>query len=212
MTLLSSRLLIVNNTPSSRQTWYTTAEVASVCGVDRRTVLRWAKSGRLPSRMTPGGHHRIAGADVERLINGPRPTRKPPADRELRFLLVDDDRNHSSALARRLRRLTVDARIDTAPDGFLGGVLAERLRPDALFLDLVMPGLDGLSVARRLREDPELAGVGIVLVTAYADLPTEGELAGLGIAGVLPKPVRGEELESVLDDLLGPRLRGARRA
>jgi excisionase family DNA binding protein len=48
----------------------TTAEVAETFRVDRNTVLRWAKTGTLPSARTPGGHRRYRRADVLAYMNG----------------------------------------------------------------------------------------------------------------------------------------------
>ncbi len=181
--------------------WYTTAEVADLCGVDRRTVLRWAKSGSIESRLTQGGHHRISGTEARRIAaNISVPQARPPARSTPCFLLVDDDRSHSRAFGRMLSHLVPVAEIQSAPDGFLGGVLAERLRPDVLFLDLVMPGLDGLSVARSVRSDPALASVQIIIVSGRGC--TAEELAEVGVAGQLRKPVDLDELKLLLGGLM----------
>ena len=47
----------------------TSAEVAERFGVDRRTVVLWAKRGRLRALRTPGGQHRFIAADIEDLLN-----------------------------------------------------------------------------------------------------------------------------------------------
>jgi excisionase family DNA binding protein len=46
----------------------TSAEVASLFGVDRRTVVLWAKRGRLPALRTPGGQHRFRADEIRRLL------------------------------------------------------------------------------------------------------------------------------------------------
>lgn len=192
--------MTIDDTPMTE--WYTTAEVANLCGVDRRTVLRWAKSGAIESRLTQGGHHRISARAAHHLAANSSPTVTPPqASRSRpRFLLVDDDRSHSRAFGRMLRHLLPSAEIRSAPDGFAGGVLAERLRPDILFLDLVMPGLDGLAVARGIHADPALQGVRMILVSG-ATPPTDAELEEAGVAGRLRKPVDVDELRRVLQEL-----------
>ena len=74
---------------------------------------------------------------------------------------------------------------------------AEVLRPDALFLDLAMPGMSGVALAKRVHAF--LPGVRIVIVTAYArELDAAGNLPVF--AGLL-KPVRGDKLAEVLDRL-----------
>ena len=46
----------------------TSAEVASLFGVDRRTVVLWAKRGRLPALRTPGGQHRFRADEIRQLL------------------------------------------------------------------------------------------------------------------------------------------------
>jgi excisionase family DNA binding protein len=46
----------------------TSAEVAALFGVDRRTVVLWAKRGRLPALRTPGGQHRFRADEIDRLL------------------------------------------------------------------------------------------------------------------------------------------------
>jgi excisionase family DNA binding protein len=53
-----------------RDEFMTTTEVAAAFRVDRNTVLRWAKTGTLPSARTPGGHRRYRRADVLAYMNG----------------------------------------------------------------------------------------------------------------------------------------------
>ncbi|HNB89399.1 MAG TPA: response regulator, partial [Plasticicumulans sp.] len=92
-----------------------------------------------------------------------------PADDDLPplLLLVDDD-----ALA----RLALEAmlagdgyRLETAADGSEALVLAARLLPDLILLDVMMPGMDGYEVCRRLRADPALAEVPVLMLTALDD-------------------------------------------
>jgi excisionase family DNA binding protein len=54
--------------PAEPQELLTSAEVASMFGVDRRTVVLWAKRGRLPALRTPGGQHRFRSAEIQRLL------------------------------------------------------------------------------------------------------------------------------------------------
>ncbi len=55
-----------------------------------------------------------------------------------------------------------------APDGKRGLEIASRLLPDIIILDIQLPGMDGYTVSRKLREIKALAGVPIVAVTSYA--------------------------------------------
>jgi CheY-like chemotaxis protein len=68
------------------------------------------------------------------------------------------------------------------------------LRPDAVLLDLVLPRLDGVEVARRLRNDPATADIRIIATTASWLGEKWDFLASAGFGGALRKPFTGAEL------------------
>jgi CheY-like chemotaxis protein len=70
--------------------------------------------------------------------------------------------------------------------------LREGPRPGCILLDLRMPRMDGRQFRSRQRQDPALAGVPVVVVSAEPELAAEA--ASLGAAGYLQKPVRAEAL------------------
>ena len=105
------------------------------------------------------------------------------------ILIIEDDADARQVLARTLTR--DGFQIAEAPDGARGLELARELQPALITLDVMMPGLDGWSVLRQLKADPELRGIPIVMVTIV------GERAlghALGAADYLQKPVDREAL------------------
>lgn len=117
-----------------------------------------------------------------------------------RVLLVDDDQ----AI---LRLLEVNFRLEgfetvTASRGEDALAAAAEQRPDAIVLDLMLPGLDGKEVFRRLREDSVLAGVPVVFLTARS---IEDDLRSLGAAertSFVTKPFDPTELVGTVRDHL----------
>ena len=75
-----------------------------------------------------------------------------------------------------------------AADGLLGLQLARRCRPDLILCDVMMPGIDGFEVLRRLRSDPTTAAMPFIFLTANSDSDVEQRAAKLGAAGLLTKP------------------------
>ena len=94
----------------------------------------------------------------------------------LRIAVIEDDET-----IRRLLRMTVGAaglgEVTDAARGDDGFEMVLRERPDVLILDLMLPGMDGMSVCRRLRARPEFADLGIIMLTARSE--TEDIVAGL---------------------------------
>jgi len=76
-----------------------------------------------------------------------------------------------------------------AANGAMGLNLATALDPDVILLDLILPGVDGWEVARRLRCDPSTANIGIIAVTALALRDDHVRARHAGCDTVLTKPV-----------------------
>ena len=119
------------------------------------------------------------------------------------ILVADDSATFLAMVSSRLERAGFD--VVTATRGDEALALVKQLRPRAALLDVEMPGLDGMEVARSIRSDPELAKTLIVLLTAR-DRPEDVE-AGMaaGADAYLTKPFSPQELEATIDKLLGRR-------
>lgn len=117
---------------------------------------------------------------------------------ERRILIVDDSPAMRALIARVLVLAGVAAeRIAEAGDGAAALALL-RARPHALVvLDITMPVLDGEALLGRLRADPALAGLAVVVVTSDRSGPLRERLSRLG-AEVLVKPFRPEQLRDRL--------------
>jgi CheY-like chemotaxis protein/anti-sigma regulatory factor (Ser/Thr protein kinase) len=112
------------------------------------------------------------------------------AIRGRRVLIIDDEREVAELIAGQLAPLDVHAEILTDGDAAI-----ERLRAgefDAVTLDILMPGIDGFEVLRRVRTDPQLRNMPIVFVSVFSG---RQELAG---EWAVSKPIDADELRSVL--------------
>jgi len=86
-------------------------------------------------------------------------------------------------------------RVVTAPGGEAGLELARELHPDAITLDVLMPGMDGWAVLAALKADPDLAEIPVIMLTIVDD---RNMGYALGASEYLTKPVDRERLVSVL--------------
>ena len=109
-------------------------------------------------------------------------------------LVIDDDEDQRALMIRFLHREGFRAR--TAGDGESGIGLARALKPRAILLDVMMPGLDGWSVLTALKADPDLRDIPVVMVT-FVD--QRGLAQSLGAADYVLKPVRWERFKAVMD-------------
>jgi two-component system phosphate regulon response regulator PhoB/two-component system alkaline phosphatase synthesis response regulator PhoP len=93
-----------------------------------------------------------------------------------------------------------------APDGPFGIETAKTVRPDVILLDLVMPGMDGFEVCRRLRAIPDLRDTPVILFTARQELKVDVAALEAGATVTLRKGYDSTELISTIQRLLGPGL------
>lgn len=114
------------------------------------------------------------------------------------LLLVDDDDDIREVAAAALE-LVDGFRIVTASNGLAAVEKAHELSPDAILLDVMMPGLDGLETVVRLKDSKETAGIPVILLTAKVD----GDAPHGSVAGVIPKPFDPMSLGSEVRRLLG---------
>ena len=112
-------------------------------------------------------------------------TPSPPV--EITVLLVDDEPDLLELLSYSLER--ENFRVLVAKDGVEGLELAQKEKPDAIVLDIMMPKLDGLELRALLREDAQLRLTPILMLTARTG--ERNEIAGLdaGADDYLPKPI-----------------------
>jgi two-component system, chemotaxis family, CheB/CheR fusion protein len=88
-----------------------------------------------------------------------------------------------------------------APDGPSGLRLIDEVAPDAAVLDVGLPGMDGLEVARRIRANPRHARIRLIALTGYGQASDRQATAQAGFDHHLVKPVQPDELLSVLAQL-----------
>ncbi len=180
---------------SKHKTHLTPNEVAEMLMVNPVTVRQWASRGLLRSLTTPGGHRRFRLSDVEEFARsrGSAPVARN-AGRPDRVLIVDDDVQLGLFIAEMIRTRDPRIAIEIAHDGFEAGLKVESFRPHVLLLDLMMPGMDGFEVCRRLRARPTLNHVRIVAMTGFPSEENVERIMAAGADACLPKPLDPERL------------------
>jgi PAS domain S-box-containing protein len=124
------------------------------------------------------------------------PARAAHPARARKILVVDDNEDAAQSLATLLRLSGHEAEV--ANDGPQALRLAGASPPDAVLLDLGLPGMDGLEVARRLREIPTLAHTRLVAMTGYAQEVHRQAAREAGFTTHLVKPVDFEDLMNAI--------------
>jgi CheY-like chemotaxis protein len=116
-------------------------------------------------------------------------------------LVVDDNPLNLKLMADILEPEPCRVRCVATGQEALAAVAAEA--PDLILLDIMMPGMDGFEVVRRLKADPATRAIPIVIVTALDDDGARARLGAAGIDQILTKPIDWWRLSALLKQVLG---------
>jgi CheY-like chemotaxis protein len=106
---------------------------------------------------------------------------------EKKILLVEDNPVNRRLAEFLLRSQGYDVR--AAATGMEALEMLERERPDLIVMDIQLPGMDGLEVTRKLKEQPATADIPVIAVTSYAMKGDREKALAAGCAGYVTKPI-----------------------
>lgn len=121
-----------------------------------------------------------------------------------KILIVDDEVHIRMLLEQTLEELEEDYGVDilSAQNGEEGLALIRSQKPDVVFLDIMMPKLNGYEVCQRVKEDPAITSIGIVLLTAKGQEVDRRQGLELGASRYMTKPFDPDEVLKVAKELL----------
>ena len=123
-----------------------------------------------------------------------------------RILVVEDD-NSLSVLLRLIMKVQQDDwDVSSAATGLEALSQVEKSKPDLILLDIMMPEMDGLEVARRLHGDERYQNPKIVILSALSDPDTQRKAKEAGVLEYWTKPITPEELLDGIQRVLGSTL------
>lgn len=120
-----------------------------------------------------------------------------------RLVLVIDDDDDIRAITRLCLEAVGKCNVRTEGSGEAGLAAARAEPPDAILLDVMMPGMDGLATFERLRAMPETCDIPVVLLTAKVASVDDRRFDGLGVKGVIAKPFDAMGLPAELARIVG---------
>lgn len=129
---------------------------------------------------------------------------------KLNVLIVDDDQDDVFVMCNAIQSFSHTSPFEikkrVANDGSAAISIAQALhgtldQPDLMLLDLNMPRLDGFEVLKRLRNDPMLMGMPVVVLTTASDEDTLANAKELGANAVLSKPRTQQDFDVIISDV-----------
>ena len=120
-----------------------------------------------------------------------------------RKILIIDDEDDIREVASLSLQTVAGWDVIVASSGAQGVARASEQRPDAILLDVMMPGMDGPTTFRELRKNPATAGIPVLLLTAKVQGSDQRRFADLGVQAILFKPFDPLTLSSQISSALG---------
>lgn len=87
-------------------------------------------------------------------------------------------------------------------DGLTALLEIEKENPDLVLLDIMMPGIDGFEVCRRIKENPETAGIPVVMLTAKKSIADQKRGTEVGADAYVTKPFKSGRIIEIIESLL----------
>jgi excisionase family DNA binding protein len=176
-----------------------TIDVAKMLGVAVSSVSKWIDDGQLVAGRTPGGHRRIEAEDLIRFVRQQKLHIPPELDVPApRVLIVDDEKPFAKWLTAEIHERLPECDVIQAHDGYSAGEVIGLAKPQAVILDLHIPGLDGFEVCRRIKANSQLKHIRVIAVTGDDAPAVRSRILGVGADACLNKPVDIPQLISEL--------------
>lgn len=118
-----------------------------------------------------------------------------------KILIADDDERNRVLLEKLLRFEGYDVHCVDSGQGVLEAI--PSMPADLILLDLMMPGMDGFEVVRRLKANPATCRIPVIVVTALDDSGSEARLFSAGVTEIIVKPLDRWELRARVQKILG---------
>lgn len=181
------------------KTIFTTHEVSRLLHVNPRSVINWIDQELLVSYKTPGGHRRIRKDDLLAFLRKHQiPTPAALVEEKFSILVVDDEPEIVRIVETFLKRHSF-SEVMSVHDGITALIEVGRRRPQLIILDIMIPGVDGIEVCRRIKQDP-MNRTAIIAISG--DHLLERRILQAGADAFLPKPLNLDQLITEVKRLL----------
>jgi CheY-like chemotaxis protein len=137
---------------------------------------------------------------VENLLN----SHSDKKNQKFKFtvLIIDDEESFSELLSEMIKITSDTIQTFTASNAFEAGELMQKIKPDLILLDLMMPNIDGFTICQHIKDNEDTKNINIIAMTGN---PTDDNVARIIKAGAincLAKPISLKEINAVISPLL----------
>jgi len=175
-----------------RRCYLSTGELAKICNVTKHTILAAIEKGKIKASRTPGGHNRIHFEEARRFMEEHGVPASRLAGVVPAILVVDDDTDLLHLIRKAFAHDNVI--VELASSGYDAGILAARLRPQVIVLDVLLPDIDGRVICRQIKANPVTKDTRVLAISALQGRREVESIFEAGFDDYLAKPFSLEEL------------------
>lgn len=117
------------------------------------------------------------------------------------ILLIDDEETIQAVVQLGIE-IEAGWQVEIASSGFKGIDLARKQQPDAILLDVMMPGMDGIETLSQLKNNDQTSSIPVIFLTAKAQAAEKNQFLSLGVVDVITKPFNSMTLASQIAKIL----------
>jgi excisionase family DNA binding protein len=188
---------------------YSALEVANICGVVNQTAINWIRNGHLKAFVTPGGQYRVYAEDLSDFLTSRGMGNSIDALRlaagegsggneQGTALIIDHNHAASDLLKNRLKNEFPKFEVLQAYDGFDAGWRLYQQKPDMVFLNVDLPGINIPNLIKKLKKDPALGYPALVaLVNSGSRMPRRAAWA----EAFIPQPSDSAQTGEIVRNL-----------
>lgn len=191
--------------PAPKRLFYTTFEISQICGVNPTTIQNWIKGKKLKAFKTPGGHRRVRREDLVSFMKEfgmPIPesiVSNPPL-----AMIVDDESDILDMLEDMLESGEEEINVVRAQSGIAALLMIGEYKPDLLILDIMMPGMNGYEVCRKLKANAGTQNIKIIAISGDHDPAVPEKIRDSGADLFFTKPLDILEFREQCFNLMQP--------
>ena len=177
--------------------YLTPKEAAAILNVSTESIRNWTKAGKLNAITTLGGHRRFLADEINRFTS--RIVSQHSSNKKPRVLVVDDDLQFVKAIEEYFRTCLTDIPFEKAYDGFEAGHKVDIFKPTIIFLDFLMPNMNGVEVCKYLKRTDSTKYIKIYAMTGFASDAITHDFFEAGAEKVLAKPFEFNTFEQIIN-------------
>lgn len=183
---------------------FTVHTASKYCRVTPRTIINWIEAGHIPCYRTVGGHRRMKQTDLIAFMKKHGiPTPEKDRTERKRILVVDDDPTVIENIAMSLSGETLNYEVESAKNVFEAGLKLQIFKPDAVILDIMMPGISENRVCRQIKTNPDTKDTKVIVLSNYLDQDLFDRMEKNGEGICFCNPVDLSRIKEGLDFILG---------